>query len=314
MRSDAGRRAAAAALCALALGFACAPALQAATAETKPQPSPQEKDVLRRQRQVSAVGAEFPLIWDPEVLGQLQAIGGEIAGAIGAQEEGFRYYIVDKPVFNAFTSPNGDIFFFTGMLEAARNRSEVAGVFAHEIAHVQAGHYERLSRRASLGTVPALAAIILSGGNPAVLFGTLAMLESYQLAFSREMETEADRLSLVYLRRTQFDTRGLVGSLRLIERGERLVPVGGPEGLRSHPLTLNRITELQSGLGLAPGEEYTPAPDPEWDRIRAILLAIDDPQAALQEFGTRAGAAGAGALDHDLLGVVHAHRGDAAAA
>ena len=65
-----------------------------------------------------------------------------------------------------------------------------------------AGHYERISRSASLGTIPAVAAIILSGGNPAVLAGALALLESYQLSFSREMETEADRLSMMYLRQT----------------------------------------------------------------------------------------------------------------
>ena len=293
----------------------CAAALAACAAPGQPppaRPSPEEQEILRRQEQVSTVGAIFPLLWDPEVLAVLQSVGGEIVQAVGASEAEFRYYVVDKPVFNAFTSPAGDIFFFTGMLSAARSRDELAGVFAHEIAHVLAGHYERLSRRASLGTVPALAAIILSGGNPAVFYGTLALLESYQLAFSREMETEADRLSLVYLRRTSFDPRGLIGALRLIEQGERFVPAGVPEGMRSHPLTVSRISALQSSVGLAPGEEYRPAPDPVWDRVRAILLTRDDPAAALREFGERARAGGAD--DLDLLGVVHLRRGDAAAA
>jgi tetratricopeptide (TPR) repeat protein len=80
----------------------------------------------------------------------------------------------------------------------------------------------------------------------------------------------------------------------------------------SHPLTVSRISALQSALGLAPGEEYRPAPDPLWDRVRAILIARDDPAAALREFGERARAGGAD--DHDLLGVVQSRRGDAAAA
>ncbi|HWR97997.1 MAG TPA: M48 family metalloprotease, partial [Candidatus Methanoperedens sp.] len=300
-----------AALCALALALAAACA--AGPEPSRPRgPSPEEQDVQRRQEQVTAVGAAFPLLWEPEVLAELRAIGEEIARAVGASEQDFRYYVIDKPVLNAFTSPAGDIFFFTGQLAATRTRSELAGVFAHEIAHVQAGHYERLSRRVSLGTVPALAAIILSGGNPAVLYGTIALLESYQLAFSREMESEADRLSLVYLRQTSFDPRGLIGALRLIERGERLAPAAAPEGLRSHPLTASRINALQSGLGMPPGEEYRPAPDPAWDRVRAILVAGDDPAAALREFGARARTGGAD--DYDLLGVVHARRGDPAAA
>ena len=193
-----------------------------------------------------------------------------------------------------------------------RSSSELAGVLAHEIAHVQAGHYERLSRSASLGTIPAIAAIILSGGNPAVFAGALALLESYQLAFSREMEEEADRLSMIYLRRTSYDPRGLLGALRLIEAGERFMPSDVPESLRTHPLTPSRIGALENGLGLPPGEIYRPAPDPGWDRVRAILLAIDEPGRALREFGERAGSGDA--LDLDLLGVVHARRGDPVAA
>jgi tetratricopeptide (TPR) repeat protein len=190
--------------------------------------------------------------------------------------------------------------------------SELAGVLAHEIAHVQAGHYERISRNSSLGTIPALAAIILSGGNPAVLAGALALLESYQLSFSREMESEADRLSIIYLRRTSYDPRGLLGAMRVIETGERLAPYGVPESLRTHPLTESRISELENGLGLPPGETYRPAPDPGWDRVRAILLALDSPEKALREFGERARSGTA--VDADLLGVVHARHGDPAEA
>jgi len=272
----------------------------------------EERDVLSRQQRVTSVGSEFPLLWDAEVLDALRRTGGDIALAIGAPVDSFHYYVIDKPILNAFTSPTGDIFFFTGQLSAMHSSSELAGVLAHEIAHVQAGHYERLSRSASLGAIPAIAAIILSGGNPAVFAGALALLESYQLAFSREMEEEADRLSMIYLRRTSYDTRGLLGALRLIEAGERFVPYGVPESLRTHPLTASRIGALEDGLGLPPGEIYRPAPDPGWDRVRAILLAIDAPEQALREFGERA--ASGTALDIDLLGVVHARHGDPPAA
>jgi len=294
------------------LAFAAAlPALAAACATTAPPPRAipaEERDILRRQQRVSSVGEEFPLLWDGEVLDVLRRTGTEIARAVGAPPDAYHYYVIDKPILNAFTSPTGDIFFFTGQLAAMRTTSELAGVLAHEIAHVRAGHYERLSRSVSLGTIPALAAIILSGGNPAVLAGTLALLESYQLSFSREMETEADRHSLIYMRQTAYDPRGLLGALQLIETGERLVPAGVPETMRTHPLTSSRIGALEEALGLRPGETYQPRPDPEWDRVRAILLALDDPAKALREFGERARSGSA--LDHDLLGVVHARRGD----
>lgn len=296
-----------AAVCAVLALAACA------TNSTSRREIPaEERDILSRQQRLSSVGAEFPLLWDGEILDALRRTGGDIALAIGAPADSFHYYIIDKPILNAFTSPTGDIFFFTGQLAAMRSSSELAGVLAHEIAHVQAGHYERLSRSASLGTIPAIAAIILSGGNPAVFAGAIALLESYQLAFSREMEEEADRLSMIYLRRTSYDSRGLLGALRLIEAGERFMPSNVPESLRTHPLTPSRIGALENGLGLPPGEIYRPGADPDWDRVRAILLAIDEPARALREFGERAGSGRA--LDLDLLGVVQTRRGDPVAA
>jgi predicted Zn-dependent protease len=298
------RRLCAAVLLPLALAGACA----SAPPKPRPQVSAEERDVLRRQQQLNQVGAEYPFLWDPEVLEVLQSTGWQIAHAVGAAEGEQHYYVIDKPILNAFTSPTGDIFFFTGQLAAMHNRSELAGVLAHEIAHVRAGHYERISRSASLGTIPAVAAIILSGGNPAVMAGAMALLQSYQLSFSREMETEADRLSMLYLQQTDFDPRGLIGALQVIETGERLAPYGVPEQLRTHPLTSTRLAALADGLGLPPGEPYVPAPDPVWDRVRAIVLAIDEPARALREFGPRA-ASGA-ALDLDLLGVVYARHGD----
>ena len=264
--------------------------------------------MIRRQQQVSSVGAVFPMLWDPEVLEQLHRSAGRSRGRSAPPRT--RSATTSSTSRSSTRSPRRRATSSSspGMLTATRTRSELAGVFAHEIAHVQAGHYERLSRRSSLGAVPALAAIILSGGNPAVIYGALALLESYQLAFSREMETEADRLSVIYLRRTSFDSHGLIGSLRLIEQGERLVPAGGIEGLRSHPLTVSRITELQSSLGLAPGRSTGRGPTrsgtgcgpscwPTATRRRRCGSSASAPRSAAP-------------LDHDLLGVVHLRRGD----
>jgi predicted Zn-dependent protease len=300
-------RRAAALVLALALAGGCAGAPPA-----QREPSREERDVLERQQRVSELGGEFPFLWDPEVVDVVRATGGEILRAVGAQEDQYHFYVLDKPVLNAFTSPNGDVFFFTGQLTAMRNRSELAGVLAHEIAHVRAGHYERISRTAALGAIPAMAAIILSGGSLAVLEGTLAALEAYQLSFSREMESEADRLSLVYIQKTGFDPRGLIGSLQLIEKAERLSPSGAPSYLETHPETAERIVTLENAVGLPPGEPYHPAADPAWDRVRAIILARDSPEEALREFGARARTGGA--FEHDLLGVVEARRGNVAAA
>ena len=80
----------------------------------------EERDVLSRQQRLSSVNAEFPLLWDGEILDVLRRTGGDIALAIGAPVNSYHFYVIDKPIFNAFTSPTGDIFFFTGTLAAMR--------------------------------------------------------------------------------------------------------------------------------------------------------------------------------------------------
>ena len=112
---------------------------------------------------------------------------------------------------NAFTSPLGDIFIFSGMMIKMRNSSELAGVLAHEIAHVRADHFAKQQRKAALSNIPGLMAAILSGGDSRVIASAIAVAQSYQLHWSREMELESDRLALQYLRKTGFDPEGLLG-------------------------------------------------------------------------------------------------------
>jgi Zn-dependent protease with chaperone function len=163
-------------------------ALAACATDSAPkrETTAEERDVLSRQERVNSVGAEFPLLWDARSSTCCRTAAYRPRNALWTPS-----LLLDKPILNAFTSPTGDIFFFTGQLAAMRSSSELAGVLAHEIAHVQAGHYERISRSASLGTIPAIAAIILSGGNP--IFAGAIATRVLPLAFSREME-EADRL------------------------------------------------------------------------------------------------------------------------
>jgi predicted Zn-dependent protease len=229
--------------------------------------------IFERQRAVTTLGQEFRFIWEPEVFSEVDRIGQSVSAAVGLSERKFHFYVIDRPTVNAFTSPLGDIFIFSGMLQGMRNSSELAGVFAHEIAHVRARHFVEIQKRAALSTIPGLMAAILSRGDPRVIIGALAAAQAYQLHWSRDMELEADTLALLYLRKTGYDVNGLLGGLKIIERGERLVPVDVPRHLLTHPIASDRIAAMETGLGMSPGERYSPSADPAWNRLLAVLKA-----------------------------------------
>jgi predicted Zn-dependent protease len=232
--------------------------------------------IVERGKMIRYFGDEFRFVWDPEVVAPVNRIGLTLSRAIGVPDNSFHYYVIDSPMVNAFTSPLGDIFVFSGMLVKMRNSSELAGVLAHEIAHVRADHFAKQQKKAALSNIPGLMAAILSGGDPRVIAGVIAVSQSYQLHWSREMEIESDRLALQYLRKTGFDPRGLLGGLEVIAQGERLIPTDAPEHLMTHPSMSNRIASMESGLGMSPGKDYDPAPDPAWERLRAVLLALTE--------------------------------------
>ena len=209
--------------------------------------------IIERQKMVWYLGEEYPFIWDPRITAEVNRIGRILTRAVGAPDNSFHFYVIDQPTVNAFTTPLGDIFIFSGMLSRMRNSSELAGVLGHEMAHVRADHFTDMQRRATLSSIPGLVAAILSKGDPRVISGVIAAAQSYQLAWSREMELESDRLALQYLEKTPFAEEGMLGALEVIEQGERLLPGDAPEHLMTHPVTTMRIAAMEGGLNMTPG-------------------------------------------------------------
>jgi predicted Zn-dependent protease len=279
---------------------------------------PPERDrgrerIMERQKMIWYMGDEYRFVWDPEVVFLVNRIGTTLSRAVGESDNAYHLYIVDQPTVNAFTAPRGDIFIFSGMLTRMNNSSELAGVLAHEMAHVRADHFGDMQRRATLSSIPGLMAAILSKGDPRVIASTIAAAQSYQLHWSREMEFESDRLAIQYLEQTAYDPAGMLGAMKVIQMGERLMPSDALEGLQTHPITSARIAMLEGGLERAPGKTYEPAYDPSWERMKAILLALTDrPAVVLKMYRDRLAGGGPEAYDH--LGLVQAKQGNYPAA
>jgi predicted Zn-dependent protease len=166
----------------------------------------------------------------------------------------FTFFVVNAPTINAFALPGGYIGIHTGLILASRNESELAGVIAHEIAHVTQHHLARGVEQANRTQLPLtlaiLAGILLSGGDSDVANAVLATgiggSAQMQLNFTRAHEHEADRVGMQLLANSDYDPRGMAGFFSRLMEESRYEGEGVPEFLRTHPVTTSRMAEAQS--------------------------------------------------------------------
>ena len=209
--------------------------------------SPQEDVRLGRQAAAEAE-QQFPLLRDAEVGSYVERVGQRLVAAIPTefQHPEFRYYfkVINASDINAFALPGGPMYVDRGMIEAARNEGEMAGVMAHELSHVALRHGTAQATKAQKYNI--LAGILGIGGaivgGPA---GAAAQIGSqgvgvYFLKFSREYETEADLLGARIMANAGYDPRDLANMFRTIEsRGG-----GGGGFLSDHPSSQDRYARI----------------------------------------------------------------------
>ncbi len=229
------------------------------------------------------VRASAPMIHDPLLLDFVNAIGQELVAATEPQPYTYRFSIVKSDELNAFAVPGGYVYLHSAVLLQAGDLSELAGVLAHEVAHVKLRHIARTQQETSFTNYAALAATLaaMASGDPklAAAVSTIAsgMNVSLQLKYSRAHEAEADREGIGYLVRAGFDPRGLV---RFLERIQTTRPRGGeeiPAYLYSHPAPGERIDDDRrqiERMGLPPGLTWK---DPRLAVAQARLAALAEP-------------------------------------
>ena len=202
-------------------------------------------DVRVGQQAAQQVHQQMPILSDGSVTSYVNRVGQSLVAAIPAefQQPAFRYTfeVVDARDINAFALPGGPMFVNRGMIEAARNEGEMAGVMAHEISHVALRHATAQQTKATsakstiIGLGSILGGAILGGQTGAAIGQTIA--QGYFTRYSREYETQADILGSQIMARAGYDPRDLANMFRTIaQQGGG----GGPEWLSSHPNPGNR--------------------------------------------------------------------------
>ncbi len=223
---------------------------------------------------------------DPDATEYLNTLGFRLVAASPARYTDFGFFFVRDPMMNAFALPGGFIGVHTGLILTAQSESELAAVLAHEIGHVSQRHIARMiakQRDSGLIAIGALLLAILaarsgssSGGQAteaAIAVGQAAAIQQ-QLNFSREAEREADRVGFQTLTDAGFDVTAMATFFGRLQQGSRVYESAAPAYLRTHPLTVERIGDIQTRV-----REIKARPRPDgldFQLTRARLRVLQD--------------------------------------
>ena len=233
---------------------------------------------------MSEIRADHSYMDDAEVAGYLSNLGNKLI--LGSNEahpdQEFEFFALHDPTINAFALPGGFMGFNSGLILASQSESELAGVMSHEIAHVTQKHLARIIAAQKYNMLKSLAAmalaILASRSNPqaaqAVLVGSQAALIQSQLNFTRDHEKEADRIGLNILVSAGLDPQGMTEFFERLQKASRFHENGAPSYLRTHPITHERIADIENRTQAM---SYRQVPDSlDFQLVRAKLRALTE--------------------------------------
>lgn len=205
-----------------------------------------EKEIGMGKQMAQEVERQAKIVDDPIIAEYVNRIGQNLVRNSDAKVP-FTIKVIDSEEINAFALPGGFFFVNTGVLLNADNEAEMAGVMAHEIAHVAARHGTRQATRGQLvqyGTLP----LIFVGGitGYAIYQGMGLAVPLGFLKFSRGFESEADMLGLEYIYKAGYDPQSFVDFFEKVQSQEKRKPGSVSKLFSSHPPTDDRIKNSQA--------------------------------------------------------------------
>lgn len=213
---------------------------------------------------------QVELVEDPAAQAYIQRLGAQIVAETEFADRSWQFHLVEDPSVNAFAIPGGHVFVHTGLVAAAKDVHELAGVVGHEIAHGVARHgTERMTKLYGLERILSL----VLGESPGLLEQiAVQVLGSGAVAkFSRDDEAEADALGLRFIAEAGYDPDGMAAMfttmLALRERRPNLLE----RFFASHPLTEDRIAAVEAAAEELPAPSTPPRDDPDYAAFRARI-------------------------------------------
>ena len=242
------------------------------------------------------VRSHLPIVEDPEVSQYVSDVVKRLVKAIPPQPFDFTSSVVLHNALNAFAVPGGYVFVFTGMIMNLEREEELAGVLAHELAHVTQRHVASRLERAqylTLGSLLVAVAGVALGGpaGGAAAVSAAGASQSAMLNYSRIDESEADHIGLQYLTAAGYPPSGMVGGFKVLRHKNWMSGINIPTYLSTHPAIGDRVNGLQARIETLPASVRNRKSDNRrFQRVKTLLWArYGDEQAALQRFSGKDG-------------------------
>lgn len=236
-----------------------------------------EKEIRIGKEYAQMVEQSVKLNQDPVVNEYVNRIGQNLVRNSDAKVP-FTIKVIDSDEVNAFALPGGFFYVNTGLITAADEEAELAGVMSHEIAHVAARHATRQATRGQLANLASIGLIFVGGGlGYAVRSAAGLLLPMTFLTFSRGFESEADYLGVQYMYKAGYDPQAFVSFFEKVQAKEKKKPGTLAKAFATHPQTPERIEKTQKEISeiLPPRDQYVVTTS-EFDDVKARLAALQN--------------------------------------
>ena len=243
------------------------------------------------------IRAQMPLVRDVPAAEYIQTLGNRLALASGkASQIDFTFFVINDPQINAFAIPGGYVGINVGLIQAMDREEQLAGVVAHEVAHVTQRHHARafaLGNQYSIRTAATILAAILIGqasaeAGQAALAAGMAATQHSTVNFTRTNEIEADRIGIEILSNAQYNPTAMAESFAILRRKNSLnTSRGALQYLRTHPLDNTRIAEAKDRASTQSQQPVAPQTDFLLFKARLSVLATEDRGQLLRTYSAK---------------------------
>jgi hypothetical protein len=243
-----------------------------------------ETEIRMGKQYAMQVESSVKLVQDPVVNEYVNRIGQNLVRNSDAQVP-FTIKVIDSDEINAFALPGGFFYVNTGLILAADEEAELAGVMAHEIAHVAARHGTRQMTRAQWANIGTIPLIFVGGGLGYGIYEAAGLgLPLTFMKFQRNFEAEADYLGLQYMYKTGYDPQAFISFFEKIQAKEKKKPGTLAKAFASHPQTPDRIEESQKEIAtILPARPQYVVSTSEFDDVKSRLATIENRHKVIEE-------------------------------
>jgi len=243
-----------------------------------------EGQVARGRVYAQQIESQIKLVNDPVITEYVNRIGQNLVRNSDAQVP-FTIKVIDSDVVNAMALPGGFFYVNSGLILAADEEAEMAGVMAHEIAHVAACHYGREMTRANLLQMASIPFIFMGGAIGYAGYEAMGLgIPLTFLHFSRGFEAEADYMGIQYMYRAGYDPSAFVSFFEKIQAMEKKKPGTLSKAFDTHPQTPDRIEKSQDEIRkILPAKQQYVVTTSEFDQVKARLASIENKHKVIDE-------------------------------